>query len=192
MVTAGDEFGRTQNGNNNAYCQDNETSWVNWEFDDEQRELLAFFRRLTGFFHRFSVLRRSRFFTGEMNFAVDVKDVTWINADGTEMSSEAWENGLTRCFGMLTDGRAQATGIKRRGDDSTLLIVFNAHHDIVRFILPPCYEASGWNRLLDTNDPSLPDRQFKIRAAYEVTGRSMLLFERVPAKARARQRHATA
>ena len=188
MVTAGDEFGRTQSGNNNAYCQDNETSWVNWELDGEQRELLAFFRRLTGFFHHYRILRRSRFLTGEMNVDLDVKDVTWIDANGAEMSREAWDNDRTRCFGMLIDGRAQATGIKRRGDDATLLIVLNAYHDIVNFNLPRCHQASGWNRLMDTNDPGLPEQVFRIRAAYAVTGRSVLLFERVPTKPRVRHR----
>src|SRR6185437_1441175 len=86
MVLAGDELGRTQRGNNNAYCQDNETSWVDWAIDEEGRALAAFFRKLTGFFHRYPVLRRSRFLTGQLNEAIDVKDVTWIDANGSEMT----------------------------------------------------------------------------------------------------------
>ena len=127
------------------------------------------------------MLRRSRFFTGEMNPDIDVKDVTWIDANGSEMTPETWDNDLTRCFGMLLDGRAQATGIKRRGGDVTLLIVFNAHHDVVKFVLPRCYDARGWNRLIDTNDPDLPEQEFEIGHVYEVTGRSLLLFERAAA-----------
>ncbi len=183
MVTAGDEFGRTQNGNNNAYCQDNETSWVDWRFDGDQRALADFFRRLTGFFRRFRILRRSRFLTGETNVDLGVKDVTWIDANGGEMSASAWENDGTLCFGMLIDGRAQATGVKRRGDDATLLIVLNSYHDVVKFTLPPCYEGSGWTRLMDTNDPELAEGRYKIGAVYEVTGRSALLFERIAAEA---------
>ncbi len=179
MIAAGDEFGRSQNGNNNAYCQDDEISWVNWRLDEEQQALIGFFRRLTGLFHLYPVLRRSRFFTGEMNPDIDVKDVTWIDANGSEMKPETWDNELTRCFGMLLDGRAQTTGIKRRGGDVTLLIVFNAHHDVVKFSLPRCYHAGGWNRLIDTNDPTLPPRKFRVGAKYQVTGRSLLLFERV-------------
>ena len=76
MIAAGDEFGRSQNGNNNAYCQDNEISWVNGRLDEEQRALVQFFRRLTALFHLYPVLRRSRFFTGRMNPDIDVKDVT--------------------------------------------------------------------------------------------------------------------
>ena len=180
MVCAGDEFGRTQNGNNNAYCQDNEISWANWKLDEEQLALVEFFRRLTSLFHLYPVLRRSRFFTGEMNPDIDVLDVTWIDANGSQMTAETWDNELTRCFGMLLDGRAQVSGIKRRAEDATLFAVFNAHHDVVKFALPPCAETDGWNRLFDTNDPALPGEKYKIGSVYEVTGRSMLLFERVP------------
>ena len=185
MIAAGDEFGRSQNGNNNAYCQDNEISWVNGRLDEEQRALVQFFRRLTALFHLYPVLRRSRFFTGRMNPDIDVKDVTWINANGSEMKPETWDNELTRCFGMLLDGRAQVTGIKRRGSDVTLLIVFNAHHDVVKFRLPRCYEAYHWNLQMDTNAPGLLARKFRVGHVYQVTGRSLLLFERVATKKRA-------
>ena len=128
----------------------------------------------------YPILRRRRFLTGEMNEEIDVKDVTWIDARGVGDDAGDWDNEITRCFGMLLDGRAQATGIKRRGDDVTLLFVFNAHHDAVKFALPRCYDASGWNRLIDTNDPALPARRFRIGVSYLVTGRSLLLFERAP------------
>ena len=182
MICAGDEFGRTQRGNNNAYCQDNETSWIHWEMDEESLSLMNFFRRLTSAFHLYPVLRRSRFLTGEVNPAIDVKDVSWIDPSGEEMTAETWDNEATRCFGMLLDGRGQATGIKRRGDDTSLLIVFNAHHEVVKFNLPPTYEAEGWNRLMDTNDPQQSAAEFEIGAVYDVAPRSMLLFERVPEK----------
>ncbi len=183
MIRAGDEFGRTQNGNNNAYCQDNEISWVDWRLDEEQQALVQFFRQLTALFHRYPVLRRSRFFTGETNPYIDVKDVTWIDANGSEMKPETWDNGHTRCFGMILDGRAQTTGIRRRGSDVTLLIVFNAHHDVVKFRLPLYYEPSGWTRLIDTNALELQARKFKGGAVYKATGRSLLMFERVPIRA---------
>jgi glycogen operon protein len=182
MICAGDEFGRTQAGNNNAYCQDNQTSWINWDMDEERLALVNFLRKLTAAFHLYSVLRRGRFLTGEMDPAIDVKDVSWIDASGSEMTPEAWDFETTRCFGMLLDGRGQATGIKRRGRDMSLLIVFNADHEAIKFTLPPCYEAEGWNRLFDTADPRLGASQFHIGAVYEMTARSMLLFERVPAK----------
>ena len=182
MLCAGDEFGRTQRGNNNAYCQDNETSWLHWDMDEESLSLVNFFRQLTAAFHLYPVLRRSRFLNGEMNPVTEVKDVSWIDANGSEMTPETWDSDMTRCFGMLLDGRGQATGIKRRGADTSLLMVFNAYHDVVEFTLPPSYEAEGWKRLFDTADPQLAASQFDIGAVYEVTARSMLLFERVPQK----------
>ena len=180
MLCAGDEFGRTQQGNNNAYCQDNEISWVNWEMTDESLALIAFFRNLTAAFHLFPVLRRSRFLTGEVNPDIEVKEVSWIDASGAEMTAETWDSSLTRGFGMLLDGRGQATGIKKRGADTSLLIVFNAHHDIVEFTLPPSYEADGWVLLMDTSDPTLPAAPFEVGSVYPVAGRSLLLFERIP------------
>jgi isoamylase len=181
MICAGDEFGRTQHGNNNAYCQDNETSWIHWDVDEERLSLVNFFRRLTAAFHLYPVLRRSRFLTGEMNPDLEVKDVSWIDAMGSEMTAEDWDNG-TRCFGMLLDGRGQATGIKRRGADATLLIIFNAHHESVEFTLPPFCGAGGWKRLFDTADPQLAAAEIDVGAVCNVTARSMLLFERIPEK----------
>jgi glycogen operon protein len=84
---------------------------------------------------------------------------------------------------MLLDGRAQTTGIKRRGSDATLLIVFNAHHDVVKFRLPLYYEEYGWTRLIDTNAPGLPPRKFRGGAAYKAAGRSLLMFERMAVEA---------
>jgi len=180
MALAGDEFGRTQGGNNNAYCHDDAISWVDWGLQEKHKARIDFFRKLTGFRHKYPILRRSRFFTGEVDRDIDVKDVTWIGADGSEMTAEAWDDDRTQCLGMLMDGRAQATGVHKRGADATLLIVFNAHHDLVKFTLPPCFEARGWTRLLDTSDPDSPTADFAIGADYDVTGRSLLLFERVP------------
>ena len=89
--------------------------------------------------------------------------MTWINADGSEMTPEVWDDARTQCFGMLMDGRAQPTGIRKRGEDATLLIVVNAHHDLVKFALPPCFEGRGWARLIDTNEPELPEADIRHR-----------------------------
>ena len=85
MLAAGDEIGRTQQGNNNAYCQDNETSWVDWNITKEGEALTRFVRQLTALRHHYPILRRGRFMTGEFNEALGVKDVTWVNASGNEM-----------------------------------------------------------------------------------------------------------
>ena len=181
MILAGDEMGRTQDGNNNAYCQDNELNWINWDLDDWQKVQLAFVQRLASLRHRYGILRRTRFMTGELVPELNVKDVTWINASGAEMQPEDWGNGNMKCFGMLVDGRARVSGIRRRGSDITLLIVFNAYNDLVRFTLPDCTGGKVWELMLDTNDPSVgaddaePER-FAIGDGHDVTGTSLLLF----------------
>jgi isoamylase len=177
MLLAGDEFGRTQQGNNNAYCQDNEISWLNWQLKDKGEGLIRFVHKLTRLRHVYPILRRSRFLTGEQDEALDVRDVTWIHPGGDQMTQDDWDNPDTRTFGMLVDGRAQPTGIKQHGREITLLIVFNSHFETVAFTLPECTGGSKWLRLIDTN---LPDDEentlFSVGDTYEVTSRSLLLF----------------
>ncbi|HEY2606042.1 MAG TPA: glycogen debranching protein GlgX, partial [Paraburkholderia sp.] len=189
MLLAGDEFGRTQKGNNNAYCQDNEISWVDWEaIDDDGRALTEFVRNLTTLRHRLPVLRRGRFLSGEYNEALDVTDARWLSPDGTDISAEQWDDPSMRCFGLVIDGRAQASGIRRLASDATLLLVLNAHHDVVNFTLPDIPEGDTWTCLLDTNMPVRPELpQFSAGDAYQVTGRSLLLLA-LEAPSRATQR----
>jgi glycogen operon protein len=178
MLLAGDEFGRSQGGNNNAYCQDNEISWVDWSHDDRAQRLIRFVQKLIGLRLQYPILRRSRFLTGEYNEDLGVKDVTWINANGEEMSQEHWDDANTRCFGMLLDGRAQETGIRRRGELATLLIIFNPWQDVVRFTLPLLNGGGAWTLRADTNFPdSTEDPQFPVGHVYEVTARSLLVFQ---------------
>jgi isoamylase len=178
MLLAGDEFGRTQGGNNNAYCQDNEISWVDWNHDDRAERLIAFVRKLIGLRHQYPVLRRSRWLTGEYNEELEVKDVTWVNTNGEEMRQEHWDDANSRVFGMLLDGRAQETGIRRRGELATLLIIFNPWQDMVKFKLPAASGGSAWTLRADTNFPdATEDPQFAIGHEYEVTARSLLLFQ---------------
>jgi glycogen operon protein len=177
MILAGDEFARTQNGNNNAYCQDNDVSWVNWDIHEKGETMTNFVRLLTRLRHDYPILRRGRFMTGEMNEELEVRDVTWINASGQEMSGGDWDDANMRCFGMLMDGRAQATGIRRRGSDATMLFVVNAYHDLVQFTLPDCTDGKHWKLLFDTNTPDdVREEPFNIADVYDVTGRSCILF----------------
>jgi len=178
MLLAGDEFGRTQKGNNNAYCQDNEFSWVDWKHDDSDQRLIRFVKRLTSLRHRFPILRQKRFLSGTFNEALGLKDVTWISASGKEMSEAEWKDAGTRCFGMLLDGRAQQTGLRQRGHEATLLLVFNAWQDVVKFTLPEVNGANEWSLLADTNMPDLPEgSRFDVGHVYEVTARSLLVLE---------------
>jgi len=181
MVLAGDEFARTQRGNNNAYCQDNEISWVDWNLESAAQRQVEFVQRLTALRRAYPILRRSRFLTGEYNAELEAKDVTWIDASGTEMRQEAWMDETTRCFGMMIDGRAQPTGIRQKGSDATVLIVFNAHYEVVSFMLPECAGGSTWSLLLDTNQERLaPGATFETSDVYETTAHSLLLFALQP------------
>jgi isoamylase len=177
MMLAGDEFGRTQMGNNNAYCQDNEISWFNWDLAEKGRNLIALVRKLTGLRHKYPILRRNRFLTGTYDEELEVKDLAWINASGAEMRDEDWSDANMRCFGMLMDGRARPTGLRQRGTEATMLMVLNAHHDLVEFQLPVCQGGDTWTLVLDTNVALEPvPGIFTNGDKYGVTGRSLLLF----------------
>ena len=178
MLLAGDEFGHSQNGNNNAYAQDNEINWLAWDkITSEGRALVEFTRKLIALRKAYPILHRGRFLAGRHNPELDVKDVTWLSPSGEEMSDGQWQDGNARSVGMLLDGRAQPTGIMRRGDDATLLLIVNAHHDVVRFTLPAVPDGTRWLRLIDTNSPEVSDAPtFEFGHLYEVTGRSLLLF----------------
>jgi len=177
MMLGGDEFGRTQRGNNNAYCQDSDISWFDWNLGDDANRLLAFTKRLIKLRQSYPALRRSRFLTGQFDEGLGIKDVTWINASGQEMRDADWKNPWMKCFGMMLDGRAQKTGIKRRGDDKTVLLVMNSWEGPVGFTLPTSDASESWSLLIDTNMPDAASEElFKAGSAYEVTGRSLLLF----------------
>jgi glycogen operon protein len=178
MLLAGDEFARTQGGNNNAYCQDDEISWVNWEIGEKGQTQIAFVKKLTQLRRDFPILRRNRFLTGALDEDLGVRDVTWINATGAPMTDGEWADRNMRCFGMQIDGRAQATGIHQLGSDVTVLLVLNAHHDVVQFTLPDCSLCTGWKLLIDTNIPEKEGEEaFLVGDVYDVTARSLVAFQ---------------
>ena len=177
MLLAGDEFGRTQRGNNNAYCQDNEISWIDWDFGESGKELAEFTRKAIALRKSFPILRRSRFLKGEYNPDLDAKDVRWLTPVATDLDTDQWEDPNARCFGMLMDGRSQATGIKRPAMDATALLILNAHHDVVNFTLPDVAGGTSWHCLIDTNETNSWDGDsFLSGEVYEITGRSVVLF----------------
>ncbi len=177
MLLAGDEFARTQNGNNNAYCQDSEISWVNWDIQAKGDGLIRFVQKLTRLRREFPILRRNRFLTGALDDELGVRDVTWINATGLPIADAEWQDETMRCFGMLLDGRARATGIKQLGSETTVLLVMNAYHDVVQFTLPDCNGCAGWRLLLDTNIPEAEGEMFDVGHVYDVTARSFVAFQ---------------
>jgi isoamylase len=177
MLLAGDEFGRTQHGNNNAYCQDDEISWLNWDLQEKGSRLTDFVKRLNDLRHRYPILRRDRFLTGQYIEELGVKDVTWINANGIEMEDKQWGDSGMRCFGMLLDGRAQKSGIRKLGEEVTPLMIINGHTDVVEFALPKCAGGRAWSLLIDTNFEDLCETGvFEFGGKYDVTSRSVLLF----------------
>jgi isoamylase len=179
MLLASDEFGRTQRGNNNAYCQDNEISWVDWNWDRPRRELLEFTRLLIQLFHQHPVLRRSHFFQGRKIRGSEVKDLAWFRPDGKEMTDEDWANPEMRSFGLRLAGDAieEVDGRGNRVADDTLLILLNAHHETVPFVLPAHRRKLHWWVILDTSEPITRREQRQLRGArpYLLHGRSLAL-----------------
>jgi isoamylase len=178
MLLAGDEFARTQAGNNNAYCQDNTISWVDWSLLKRNDAQLKFVQRLIQLRASYPILRRSRFLSANPNEELGLKEITWINAGGSEMEEAQWGDPSMQCFGVLLDGRAQPSGIKQRGVDATLLIILNAYHDLVNFTLPGHESDDRWRLLIDTNlEAPAPKTDFTHGEVYGVTGRSLLLLQ---------------
>jgi glycogen operon protein len=155
MLLHGDEMGRTQQGNNNAYCQDNEISWVDWDLEPEDRELLEFTRELTEVFRSNPVLRRRSFFTGRPVAGERLKDITWIRADGQEFTDDDWSDTGNHVLGMLISGQA-TDEVNERGrpvaGDTTLLLL-NGGTRSRRFVLPNLEEPGIWHEVLNTAKP---------------------------------------
>ena len=179
MICAGDEIGRTQSGNNNAYCQDNELSWLDWKGEQRGRDLLAFTRYLIELSHQHPVLRRRRFFQGRRIRGSEVKDLSWFRPDGKEMSDDDWDVGLARSLGLRLAGDAieEVDSLGEPIVDDTLVFLLNAHHETVPFILPAHRTGVRWEIILDTREPDgrRKHRPMKGGEAYDLEGRSVAL-----------------
>ncbi|HEX9160386.1 MAG TPA: glycogen debranching protein GlgX [Thermoanaerobaculia bacterium] len=156
MIVGGDELGRTQQGNNNAYCQDNGTSWYDWEHMDAQ--LTAFVSRIIRFRENHPVFRRRRWFMGRALRGENVSDIGWFKADGEEMSDQDWQSGFGRSIGVFLNGDAIPT-VDSRGEpivDDSFYLLFNAHYEEIQFKLPTGPWGDRWTKMIDT-DESVPD-----------------------------------
>ena len=180
MLAAGDELGRTQHGNNNAYCQDNELSWIDWEMNARDTELLEFTRRLTRLRHQHAIFRRGRFFQGQrVQGEEEIKDIFWLSPDGREMSVDEWNSAFARCLGVFLVGEA----IKERDHrgrfnrDRNFLLLINAHYEEIEFNLPEFLAGCSWTPMLDTAQENMPvDHRIAIPLErYRVQGRSLVL-----------------
>jgi isoamylase len=183
MLVAGDEMGRTQRGNNNAYAQDNEISWVSWDLAPKDRELLAFARRCLRVFHENPVLRRRSFFTGRAlgTSPGAVKDVTWLRADGGEMTDPDWSNAEERVLGMLIPGSA-TDEVNERGRPvfgDSLLMLLNGGSRSRMFVPPKLAEGGLWEEIVNTARPT--GTRLIRRRGVNLTAHSLILLRWVSA-----------
>ncbi|TMN18271.1 glycogen debranching protein GlgX [Pseudoxanthomonas sp. X-1] len=152
MLLAGDERAKTQGGNNNTYCQDNEITWIDWDADPTEGRLADFVRQLTALRSRYPILTRGRFLNGQYNEQAGVRDLTWLNPGGSEMEEAHWSDGGARSVGLLLEGKAQVSGVREYGQDATLLILINAYHEGVSFKLPDAETHLKWELVLSTDE----------------------------------------
>jgi glycogen operon protein len=184
MISGGDEIGRTQKGNNNAYCQDNEISWYDWKNVDEP--LLLFARMLVELRRKHRIFHRRRWFQGRPLHGTDVKDIAWFTPHGNEMTDDDWNVGYAKSLAVFLNGGAIATPDEagERIVDESFYVVFNAHHEPIEFTLPEERFGKSWVELVDTNDPPRRRDRRQFRGAVpaggklEVAPRSFALLER--------------
>ncbi len=178
MLLAGDEIGRTQSGNNNAYCQDNATSWIDWNLDPDRSHLLDFVRKLLQLRRAHPVFRRRHFFQGRPLFGSESKDIVWLKPDGSEMTTAEWNQEFARSLGVYLAGNALGETDTRGNPvrDENFVLLFNAHHDSVPFRIPTLNSAS-WVAIVDTarDDGLVADGAFAAESVYPLQGRSLVL-----------------
>jgi isoamylase len=182
MVLGGDEFGRTQHGNNNAWCQDNEVSWFDWEWEDWQRQLLGFAQRLIALRREHPVFRRPAFLEGRSAPGADLPDVWWMRPDGRRMTQRDWRRGDARAIGVFLNGDEIPT-LTPRGEpvvDDSFLLLFNAHYEPIGFKLPTRRFGARWRFVLSTAEPDVEDgaRSYPARADLPVESRSVVVLRR--------------
>ncbi|MNS29230.1 Glycogen debranching enzyme [compost metagenome] len=185
MISHGDELMRTQRGNNNAYCQDNPLAWVSWDLTAEQKAFLAFTRRCIQLREEHPVLRRRRFFQERQIRGAQVKDISWFEPAGVEMTNKAWNAHFVRCLGVRLAGDMMDE-VDERGEPvtgDTLLLLLNAHHDWIPFSLPQPRPGHVWETVLDTFAPEQSPQSYTAAEAYPLQGRTMAVLRSVAAPA---------
>ena len=182
MLCGGDEISRTQQGNNNAYCQDNEISWHNWHLSQADRSLHTFVRQLIALRQAHPVFRRRQFFQGRQIHGSEIKDIVWLHSDGKEMDEADWAQGHLRAIGLVLAGDAIEEKDTRGNAivDDTFLLLLNAHHEAIQFVMPQHDENTVWHLILDTEirQPRYLNPSFKGGEQYEIHARSLVIFRR--------------
>ncbi|MGD9896340.1 MAG: glycogen debranching protein GlgX [Candidatus Methylacidiphilaceae bacterium] len=184
MVQAGDEFCRTQAGNNNAYCQDNELSWLNWDLTKEKLFFVQLVQKLIWLRRKEPVFQRRRFFQGRGIRGSEIRDVVWFGPSGNPMTESEWTNPSGKCLGVRLSGDLTDV-VDEFGspvEGSSMLILFNAAEDPVPFVLPKRRESLSWERILDTDKPDSPPERLTGGETYVLAGHTSALFrgERPP------------
>jgi glycogen operon protein len=181
MLLAGDEVGHSQQGNNNAYCQDNELTWLSWEIAEEEQQLLEFVRDLIRLRQNHRVFRRRKFFQNRAIRGENVRDIVWLDPAGTQMSDEQWRDGFARSLAVFLSGK----GLDERDErgrtivDTDFLVMVNAHYEAVEFKLPAQPEGARWKLRIDTTNAKF-ETQERVLApgdTYALQGRALALFE---------------
>jgi isoamylase len=181
MLLAGDEFGHSQQGNNNAYCQDNELAWLSWEHGEDEKQLLEFVRDLIRLRCDHRVFRRRKFFQNRAIRGENVRDIVWLDPAGTQMSDEQWRDGFARSLGVFLSGR----GLDERDErgrtivDTDFIVLVNAHYEAVEFKLPAQPEDARWALRVDTTNAKFEkeERVFAPGDTFALQGRALALFE---------------
>jgi glycogen operon protein len=188
MLLSGDEMGRSQQGNNNAYCQDNELSWLDWQLKPEDAELLGFVRHVIGLRKAHPAFRRRSFFHAQ-RLAGKTKNIMWLNPDGLEMGDAEWNQGFARCFGMYLAGDAigEVDQDGRPVVDDDFLLMLNASAEEIPFTLPGFRFHVRWQPVVDTScwSPDSPSKRYPQGIAYALQRRSLVLLRQPKAAVQA-------
>jgi glycogen operon protein len=182
MICGGDEIGRTQRGNNNAYCQDNEISWYEWNLDDRKKSLLEFTTKLIELRRTHPNLRRRKFYQDRAIHHSQLKDIAWYRADGQEMKEDEWNAGWVNSLAVMFNGQTldQVDEMGQRMSDDTFLIMLNSSHQSVSYTLPESPHEHGWEMVLNTNDLDQPFKTEQVGMQLELAPRSIVLLRELP------------
>ncbi len=184
MLVSGDEMQRTQKGNNNAYCQDNEISWLDWNLQNEKAELLNFTRQLIYFRRKHPVFQRRKWFQGRPIHGRTISDLAWFNPDGSEMTEEQWQIGFSKAIGVFLNGE-EIPRVGPQGQriiDESFLLFFNAHWEMIEFTLPIDLQERGWMVEIDTKEAGFVEDGaiYTGDKAVPVTARSLVVLRCLP------------
>jgi isoamylase len=178
MISGGDEFARSQRGNNNGYCQDNELTWYDWKLDDSRKRLMEFTRKLVKLRLTHPNLHRRKFFQDRTIRNSVVRDIAWYSPDGNEMPESSWNTEWTRSMGMMLNGKTLQVADEEGNplEDDSFLILVNASHEGVEFTLPPVPNGSPWCQVMDTENIDDPFKHARVGEKVIAGGRSMMVF----------------